>query len=629
MKSGCESKRERKGRSVELPVLAAAPAGNGSIAPSRTSRWRAATLITINVLMAIHIIQWWLTGSTLSPIEPSETMYTLQNGAVNAGFIFFMLAIASTLVFGRFVCGWGCHIVALQDLCAWMLKKAGLTPRPFRSRLLMYVPLLAALYMFVWPTVSSYLAAPKGASVFPQFTNHLVTTEFWATFPPVAVAIPFLLICGFATVYFLGSKGFCTYGCPYGGFFSIADKAATGRIRVTDACEQCGHCTAVCTSNVLVHAEVKQHGMVVDPGCMKCMDCVSVCPNDALYFGFGKPSLAAGGSVAKNYSLSWPEEIAAAGVFAASFMAAWDVYQLVPMLMALGIASVTTFLVYRTWRLARQNDLTFYKYTLRSQGKIKTAGWAFLCFSVLWTGLNAHSGWVRYHERGGAMAFASLQIPDELALAQRDPSQWLGQSDIANVEAGRRHFHDAVDLGLFVNVDALSKFAWLEYLAGDTERAVDLLDKAAGRQQGQAKALSLYYRGAILNRLGRHEPALASVDAALAERSDLVAALEEKGEALWRLGRKREAEAAWNDAVSAKASLPLAYSFLAGAAAADGRSEDAARLEDQAEKYTPKDPYFHWMLGLRLEGAGMQPLANKHFGRAVQIDAAFRLRRKG
>ena len=33
--------------------------------------------------------------------------------------------------------------------------------------------------------------------------------------------------------------------------------------------------------------------MVVDPGCMKCMDCVSVCPNDALYFGFGKPTLMA------------------------------------------------------------------------------------------------------------------------------------------------------------------------------------------------------------------------------------------------------------------------------------------------------------------------------------------------
>ena len=279
-------------------------------------------------------------GTTISPIEPSETMYTLQRGAINAGLIFFSLAILATLIFGRFVCGWGCHIVALQDFCAWMLKKVGLVPKPFRSRLLVFVPLIGALYMFVWPTASRAfvsLAAfgfsnPDRGPLIPEFTNHLVTSNFWATFPTVAVAIPFLFICGFMTVYFLGSKGFCTYACPYGGFFSLADKLAPGKIRVTDACNQCGHCTATCTSNVLVHAEVKQYGMVVDPGCMKCMDCISVCPNDALYFGFGKPTIAIpkSNAIKKSYSLTWPEEIVGAVVFLGSFLAVRGVYQLVP-----------------------------------------------------------------------------------------------------------------------------------------------------------------------------------------------------------------------------------------------------------------------------------------------------------
>ena len=119
---------------------------------SKTSRWRAAALIGVNLLMIAHFIQWRLTGRTISPIEPSETMHTLQHGMVNAGFIFFTLAILATLIFGRFVCGWGCHILALQDLCGWLLKKMRITPKPFRSRLLIYVPLVAALYMFVWPT---------------------------------------------------------------------------------------------------------------------------------------------------------------------------------------------------------------------------------------------------------------------------------------------------------------------------------------------------------------------------------------------------------------------------------------------------------------------------------------------
>ncbi len=261
MKSGCESKEVKAKRSIELPVLDNSPAVKDGIAHSRTSRWRALALVTLNLLMIAHIIQWRIMSTTISPIEPSETMYTLQQGAINAGFIFFTLAILATLVFGRFVCGWGCHILALQDLCAWALKKVGLVPKPFRSRLLVFVPLIAALYMFVWPTAYRFFAAAKNEPLIPQFTNHLVTTEFWATFPPVWVAIPFLFICGFMTVYFLGSKGFCTYGCPYGGFFSLADKLSPGKIRVTDACNQCGHCTATCTSNVIVHAEVKQFGM--------------------------------------------------------------------------------------------------------------------------------------------------------------------------------------------------------------------------------------------------------------------------------------------------------------------------------------------------------------------------------
>ncbi len=639
MKSGCVSQQTKTRRTVYLPVLGNSPVQESGIRKSRTSLWRAIALITLQLLMIAHIIQWRFMGATISPIEPSEAMYTLQSGAINAGFIFFTLAILATLIFGRFVCGWGCHILALQDFCAWLLKKFGLTPKPFRSRLLVFVPLIAALYMFVWPTVNRYVAGPKNQPLIPEFTNHLITTEFWATFPPIWVAIPFLFVCGFMTVYFLGQKGFCTYACPYGGFFSLADKIAPGKIRVTDACNQCGHCTAVCTSNVLVHAEVKQYGMVVDTGCMKCMDCISVCPNDALYFGFGKPAIAIGrnpsGSagvssarsetpITKNYSITWPEEILGIVVFSLSLFAVWDVYQLVPMLMALGIAAVTTFLALRTLKLFRAQDLSFYRFNLKSSGTIRNAGWAFLSFAVLWIGLNAHSGWVRYHERVGVIAFQNLQIPDELALARTNPARWLSTSDQANIVEGKKHFYDGVDLGLFTNSEVLPKLAWFEYLSGNTERAVDLLGRAAEHQQGQAKALSFYYRGAILNRLGRYEEALASLDLALAERADLITAREEKGESLWQLGRKQEAISAWSDAVGQNAGLPLANYLLAGAAASMGDAEAATSYEKQAEQSTPSDPLFHWMLGLRLQNVGLNDLAGKHFDQAIQLNPEFR-----
>jgi len=645
MKSGCDA--EKKGRkSRELPVIASSSATGGGIRASKNSRWRAISLIILQLLMIAHIIQWRLMGATVSPIEPSESMYTLQNGAINAGFIFFSLALLATMVFGRFVCGWGCHIVALQDFCAWLLRKIGLTPKPFRSRLLIYVPLIAALYMFVWPTIVRYFAKPPSEPLIPQFTNHLITTEFWATFPPVFVAIPFLFVCGFATVYFLGSKGFCTYGCPYGGFFVLADKVAPGKIRVTDACNQCGHCTATCMANVQVHAEVAKYGMVVDPGCMKHMDCISVCPNDALYFGFGKPTILskADPPVAESNTgksslpesairspqstVSWPEEIAAALVFTASYFAVWDVYQIVPMLMALGIAIVTTFLVMKAWRILTAADVSFYRWSLRSNGKLKRAGWLFLSFAFLWIAWNAHSGFVRYHERAGSIAFENLQVPDELALAQANPDQWLSSNDRQNIESGKRHLTSAFDGGFIVNTHNLPKLAWFEFLSGNAEQSVNLLGNAANRQEGHQRALSLYYRGAILNRLKRHDEAILDLDQALAERPDLATAREEKGEALWQVGRKDEAVSAWNDALKSNINLPLANNFLAAAALLQGGTEAAAAYETRVDENTPEDPRFHWMLGLRLQNIGAGQLAEKHFSRAAQLNPAFNLRRK-
>ena len=135
---------------------------------------------------------------------------------------------------------------------------------------------------------------------------------------------------------------------------------------------------------------------------------------------------------------------------------------------------------------------------------------------------------------------------------------------------GRIIFKPLRDFGLFVNSDALPKLAWFEYLSGDAEQSVQLLGQAAAHQQGQAKALSLYYRGTILNRLGRYEQARTSLDEALAERPDLILARQEKGESLWQLGRKEEAISVWSDAVQRNARLVLANNQLAGALSVAG-----------------------------------------------------------
>lgn len=259
------------------------------IRASRVGKWRALVLVLVNVAIVAHVVQWLVQGETIAPIEPSESMQFSKEGVVNPGLVFFALAILATLVLGRWMCGWACHLLALQDGALWVLEKLKLKPRRVDLGVLGWIPWLAFVYMFLAPIVWRGL---QGIGL-EEPTVRLTTTSFWATFPNWLTAVLTVLLASVFIVWFLGAKGFCWYGCPYGGIFGVVDQLAPGRIRVTDACSGCGHCTAVCTSNVKVHEEVRDWKMVVDARCMKCMDCVSVCPKDALHVGFGTPALFA------------------------------------------------------------------------------------------------------------------------------------------------------------------------------------------------------------------------------------------------------------------------------------------------------------------------------------------------
>lgn len=138
-------------------VTSLRPAAGDPEAPlarrSPYSKWRAGTLILVYVLMVVHIVHWQLAGQTLAPLELHEVMYTAELGIVTAGFLFMALSIVFTGVVGRFFCGWGCHLMALQDLCAWLLAKVGVRRKPIRARIIAWAPFLVMAYMFVLPQI--------------------------------------------------------------------------------------------------------------------------------------------------------------------------------------------------------------------------------------------------------------------------------------------------------------------------------------------------------------------------------------------------------------------------------------------------------------------------------------------
>jgi len=464
-------------------------------------KWRALALITIHIIIAARIVHWRMTGSAISPIEPSESMQTLESGIINAGFIFFLAAILLTLVFGRFVCGWACHIVALQDACGWIMKKFGVRPTPFRSRLLVFVPLGLALYMFVWPTFKRFALVPALDRISPAvadfigrptpfpvdgFTAGFVVEDFWATFPGVFIAIPFLLIVGFATVYFLGAKGFCTYGCPYGGIFYPADRFSVARIVVDDdKCDSNGHCTAVCTSNVRVHEEIKDYGSVVDPGCMKCMDCVSACPTNALALKFAKPQILnrkpKQTRKPRPFDLSWPEEIGLAIVFLLTLLATRGLYAVIPLLMAVGIAGIVTFLAYKAWRTLRIENVRFHRFQLRRRGRITTPGFVWLASTSIALLLIGHSLLVNQYRWRADHAFdrfglskATLLTPAPRSLGAEQREQYESALDLYR----KADSIPAGGIGLAPHTESLLRTALLHLALDRHDDAIATLDRA-------------------------------------------------------------------------------------------------------------------------------------------------------
>ncbi len=640
--------RSHQTATVSLPVIRRSAQ---AVRPSRMSGRRTVVLVAVHVLMLGHVLHWYAAGRTLSPIEPSEAMYTLNDGYVNAGFIFFASAILATLVFGRFVCGWGCHMVAYQDLCAWLLKKCGIRPKPFRSRILVLGPLALGLYMFLWPTVYRWwVGAPA-----PPLTNHMLKTEFWETFPGPEIAVVTVLVCGFAMVYFLGSKGFCTYACPYGAFFGLADKLAPGRILVTDACQQCGHCTAACTSNVRVHEEVATYGMVVDPGCMKCMDCVSVCPNDALHFGFAKPPIGVPSRSLRRsvpYDFSRWEEGFMVLVGLAALLSYRGLYGKIPLLLAMAMAGIMAYLSVKLLRIARTPTVRLQNLQLKRGGRLARAGVTVAVTTGLFLIATVHSAAVQYHAWRGGTLLRAAGMGNDVWSAEGTWWKEATPAQRAQVQAAMENLEWVGRWGLMPTPSALNGLVSL-YLAagrnGDAEEALRRMRALRPDRPGPVHGLAgllhgtgrideaetLYRKAltidpshaparndlcALLLAAGRHDDAVAVYRDAISSSSADQHWRYELGRLLIRMGRFVVAKEELKQAVLLRPEAARAYVPLGIACLRLGEMQDGLAHLRKAVQLDPQRADAHYNLGMISVDRGEKGAAIGHLRQAAALD---------
>ena len=603
-------------------------------------RWRACSLSLVYLLFVIHIVHWKLTGKTLAPLELNEVMYTLELGIITAGFLFMGLLVLGTLLFGRFFCSWACHIMVLQELCAWLLSKIGIRAKPVRSRLMLWIPPLTAFYMFLWPQIIRAWEM-RALPTFHFATDRtgwasFVTNNFWRNLPgPWVIALTFV-VCGFLIVYVLGSRTFCTYVCPYGAIFEWADRIAPGRIRVTEDCQQCGRCTAACTSGVRVHEEVHRHGMIVNPACLKCLDCVSVCPQRALRYRFGKPSLLrsyeSGGRFGRRYDLNWVEEWVAAAVFIVVLLSFRGLYSRVPFLLSLAMGVVLGFTAVLTLRLFTRRQVRLSTACLKNGAGLTWKGrWFAGCMVVLATFIG-HSAFVRYHEYNGLRQAAALdqaaylrgirggqaQEPDLTATAREDAGRYVKAS--ANADTGRNNVglaHRSPSRNEPLVVATAAEVAFQHLQTADQWGLIDneRVERAAA---GVAYRLDRFEQvERYARRFLRRHPGEAAVRLTLAK-------------ALAKSRRAEEAEREFRTTLSyfdnggpdQGDQRAMALAGLGGVLMSRGDYATAVSELSQAVQFDPHSAAIHADLGGALAEVGRFEEAVEHLSQAVHLDPA-------
>ena len=594
--------------------------------PDRYSRWRAVSLAGVYLLMTAHIVHWKLAGRTLAPLELNEVMYTLELGIVTAGFIFMAFAVLATLIFGRFFCSWGCHILALEDLCAWLLAKLHIRPRPIRSRLLAIVPLGAMLYMFVWPQVSRVMADRPLPEVKiysdAQGWASFLTTDFWRNLPSPWITTLTFFVCGFAMVYVLGSRAFCTYGCPYGVIFGLADRFALGRIVAKGDCAQCGICTATCQSHVRVHEEAQLYGRIINPACLKDLDCVAVCPNGNLSYGLAKPSILSIASrkrlPAKPYDLSLAEDLLVGTLFLAALFIFRGLYDAIPFLMTLAIGGILGYIAVLAIRLTRQTHVRLNNFHLKIGGRLTRSGWMFVAFTGAVAVFTVHSAVIRHHEFLGHRQFEFVQ--GQIAQGQTPPQTIIDEAVL--------HLSTCDRWGLFRPDRLAPRLASLHLTAQQPALAAPYIRRALSppsvnslptNEQARLNAAfgeSLIERGDLANAIRYLQQACALAPANASPHYNLAIALA-------ATGHPQEAIESYRRTIAIDPREPDAHNNLGLLLAQSGQLSEAEAMFRKAIEIKADFAHPHFNFGRVLEALGRQAEALDQYRAAARLDANY------
>lgn len=225
-------------------------------------------------------------STTFCAMGSLQNLFAAIRFNVQTGQYFFGSFVVGTIgllgiVFGRFICGWGCPFGLLQDLLAKIPAKKFKIP----SFLLAGKYLFLALFVIILPLaiVDDYglgnvwyckYICPVGTleagipMIFLQpELRKIIGTLFWSKFTIMA------LFLGWST---LSVRPFCKTACPLGAFYSMFSRYQLIKMKLNkELCTNCQACHPVCPMDIRFNEQPN------NPGCINCLRCM----NEACTFG--------------------------------------------------------------------------------------------------------------------------------------------------------------------------------------------------------------------------------------------------------------------------------------------------------------------------------------------------------
>ena len=240
--------------------------------------------------------------------------------------------------------------------------------------------------------------------------------------------------------------------------------------------------------------------MIVDANCLKDLDCVSVCPNQALGYGFTRPSLLRSFSKVGRrrlpYDFTYFEDVLMAAVFLATLVIFRGLYDRVPFLMTLGLGGILAYLAVLGSRIAKSANVRLNQYQLKLKGTVTKQGrWFVAGLVVLWA-LVIHSAFIRYHEYQGNSKYE--QIAWHLQHEYTNPTMVLVQTSL-------EHFKICERWGLIRSPKLDGKLGSLYSFFDPPTEAVEIFSRIVQKEPNNYAARLRLFE--VLSRCGYQERA--------------------------------------------------------------------------------------------------------------------------